>query len=108
MHCLAGRDRTGLVSALLLRLVGVDIGLVAAEWWESEANLVEPLARWLVSAPDPVELARRRGWVDDASPTVMGDVLAELEARHGSAEGYLHAAGVTDRQLDLVCARLRG
>ncbi len=108
VHCLVGRDRTGLVSALLLRVAGVGVEPVAADWAESDANLAEPLARWIAAAPDEDERARRRGWVDDVSPAVMEDVLAELDRRHGSVAGYLRSAGVADEELELVRARLRG
>jgi hypothetical protein len=38
----------------------------------------------------------------------MSGVLAELERRHGSVEGYLRDAGVADEELERARARLRG
>jgi protein-tyrosine phosphatase family protein len=37
----------------------------------------------------------------------MTGVFAELERRHGSVEGYLRHAGLTDEELELVRERLR-
>jgi protein-tyrosine phosphatase len=108
VHCLVGRDRTGLVSALLLRLAGVDIGTVAADWVESDANLEADLEAWVAAASDPDERERRRGWVAGVSSAFMEDVLTELDERHGGAAGYLRAAGVGDADLELTRARLRG
>ena len=36
IHCHAGKDRTGMVSALLLKLVGVPAELIAADYAESQ------------------------------------------------------------------------
>ena len=50
VHCLVGRDRTGLVAALLLRVAGVEASAVAADWAESEANLAAELRAWVAAA----------------------------------------------------------
>ncbi len=108
VHCLVGRDRTGLVVALLLRLAGVDVSVVGADFAESDGNLVAELEAWVAATPDPVERERRRGWTDGASPAAMEEVVAELERRHGSVYAYLRSAGVGDDELELARARLRG
>ena len=108
VHCLAGRDRTGLVVALLLRLASVDAGTIAADFAESDLNLAVNLAAWVAEAPDPAERERRRAWTDAPLLEVMDDVLAELEERHGGAAAYLRSAGVEDDELELARARLRG
>ncbi len=108
VHCLVGRDRTGLVAALLLRLVGVEIAAVAADWGESEANLVAELEAWVAAAPDLLERDRRRAWANGDLPAAMEDVLAELDGRYGSASEYLRAGGAEEAELELARARLRG
>ena len=106
VHCMGGRDRTGLVSALLLRLAGVAIEDVAEDYAASEAALAEAHARWVEAAPDEKERARRRVFAH-APVHVMVDVLGELERRYGSVRGYLEAAGVPAEQIDALRARLR-
>jgi len=108
VHCLVGRDRTGLVTALLLRLAGVEADAVAADWAESEANLAAELRAWVEAAPDPGERRRREAFVDGASVDAMERVLAELERRYGSAAEYLRAGGADGAELALARARLRG
>lgn len=77
VHCRAGQDRTGLIAALLLRLVDVEPGDVAADFA-------------LSGTPGPV----------------MAGVLRELDTRHGGAEGYALAAGVTPQQVRRLRERL--
>jgi protein tyrosine/serine phosphatase len=106
VHCMGGRDRTGLVSALLLRLAGVARADVGADYAESEARLAEDHARWVAEARDDDERARRAVFAH-APAHVMEEVLADLEGRHGSVSGYLAGAGLTAAELDAVRARLR-
>ena len=108
VHCLVGRDRTGLVTALLLRLAGVEIDVIAADWGESEANLVAELEAWVAAARDPVERDRRRAWANGDLPVEMEAVLVELDRRHGSAAEYLLKGGAEETELESARARLRG
>jgi protein-tyrosine phosphatase len=106
IHCAGGRDRTGLVSALVLRLAGVSIADVAADYAESEERLAEDHADWVAEAADDEERARRMIFAI-APAQVMEEVLADLELRHGSVRGYLLAAGVSAGELDAVRTRMR-
>jgi protein-tyrosine phosphatase len=106
VHCQGGKDRTGLVTALLLRLAGVDHATIAADYDATTPNLAERHARWIAEADDGEERARRRRIA--ASPgAAMLAVLRELERRHGSVAAYLRAGGATDEQLARARARLR-
>ncbi len=107
VHCLVGKDRTGLVVALLLRLAGVGHGAIGRDYTASEQNLRAATERWVAEAPNDRERARRRR-SGSAPEEAMLEVLTELDRRYGSARGYLTAAGVTPEQLDLVAKRLRG
>jgi len=106
IHCMGGRDRTGLVAALLLRLAGVPIDVVAEDYAASEAALADTHARWVAAAPDEEE-RERRAIFGHAPAYVMADVLEELERRHGSVAEYLRAAGVSNEELQAVRRRLR-
>jgi protein-tyrosine phosphatase len=86
-HCVGGKDRTGVLSALLLRLVGVPISLVVADY----------------------ELSEQRLGISDSAPAgVIGPTIEILEARYGSTAGYLRSVGVPDRDISRVRARLLG
>ena len=107
VHCQGGKDRTGLMVALLLRLAGVPPEDVARDYAATTANLAEVHDAWIAEADSDQE--RRRRTHITASPfEAMRDVLEELEGRYGGAEGYLRAAGVPEEALDRIRARLLG
>jgi protein-tyrosine phosphatase len=107
VHCAGGVDRTGLVSALLLRLAGVTIDDIAADYAVSEENWAPFREQWIEEAATPEEKRWRRLW--SAIPAeVMTGTLEELEARYGSVREYLRSAGVSDAVLERVRARLVG
>jgi protein-tyrosine phosphatase len=105
VHCHGGKDRTGLVVALLLRVVGVDVETIAADYALSGPNLREMTAAWVAQADDEVERERRRR-IGTAPAEAMVGVLEELERRYGSVREYLHAAGVDAATVDKMRARL--
>jgi protein-tyrosine phosphatase len=107
VHCAGGVDRTGLVAALILRDAGVGIDVIASDYAESEVNWAPSVAQWIEEAPDEGE-ARKRRLLSVMPAAAMRDVLAELEQEHGSAREYLRDAGVADKDLDRLRARLRG
>lgn len=105
VHCMAGKDRTGLVAALLLRIAGVPVAEVAADYAVSERNLVPLWRDWLDSPEDERERERRRRLAVTPAAAMAG-VLHEL-GRRGGEEAFLRRAGVGADELDAVRARLR-
>ena len=105
VHCAGGVDRTGLVVALMLRVAGVGVQTIAADYAESEANWAVSVGEWIEAAPDDAERRKRR--LLSAMPAeAMGGAVAELERRHGSARDYLLANGVESGDLDQLSERL--
>jgi protein-tyrosine phosphatase len=105
IHCLAGKDRTGIAVALLLGLVGVSEADIAADYALSEMSLAAELKVALAAAPDEEERARIvRSY--DARPETMLATLAHLQTRHGGAKAYLTRAGLSDADIDRISARL--
>jgi len=103
IHCHAGKDRTGLVVALLLSLVGVTDEDVADDYALTMTSLEGLIADWLSEmSDDPAEHERLRRLAEPRREAML-DTLAYLRQRYGSAERYLLAAGVQPEQL----ARLR-
>jgi protein-tyrosine phosphatase len=106
IHCAAGKDRTGLISALLLGLVRVPDDTIAADY-AMTAELLRPRdEEWLENGPG--ERAEREAMLARFAPTaeVMTEVLARLAERHGGAEGYLGQAGLAPADLDRLRDRL--
>lgn len=103
VHCVAGKDRTGIVCALTLAVLGVADDDIVADYALSTAAS-ERFSAWVrATLPDAKELP----------PPFLGSpaeamelFLAELRAGHGSVEGYLAHAGVTEAQLDALRTHL--
>jgi protein tyrosine/serine phosphatase len=107
IHCMGGKDRTGLVAALLLRLAGVSLDAIGADYALSGPNLASTRDPWVV-ANAPNELTRRRWQKLAATPAdAMARVIEDIEARYDSVAGYLEAAGVRPDQIDSLRVRLR-
>ena len=106
VHCRAGKDRTGLVSAVLLRLAGVSPEDVGADYALTEDNLRSVWEEWIEEADDRKERERRRRLLITPAAAMIG-VLAELETRYGSVRAYARAAGVPESDLDRLVDRLR-
>ena len=106
VHCAGGKDRTGLVVALLLSLAGVPRDAIAADYALSERNLAQRTAQWLAQASGEEE-RDRIARIAACPPEAMHGVLDELDRRYGSVREYLLAAGATDDELDRAAARLR-
>jgi protein-tyrosine phosphatase len=108
VHCTAGKDRTGLVAALTLRLAGVPAAAAAADYAATAtagAALIGTLrARALARGAAPAGLEIMLG----SPAATMLATLAEIDGRMGGARGYLQAAGVPAADLDRVAARLSG
>lgn len=94
-HCIAGKDRTGLVAAVILRVLGVPQSEVAAEYALSERRTRHSSAS--------AQLRQRYPHVFGAPPETIIGLLSGLEELHGSIADYVSSLGVG---LDVV-ERLR-
>jgi protein-tyrosine phosphatase len=106
VHCQGGRDRTGLVVALVLALAGVDREAILTDHVRSEESWAPFLEEWYAEADTKEELARRRRVTAPAGRT-MAAVLEEVDARYGGSRDYLVGAGASEEDLDRLVLRLR-
>jgi protein tyrosine/serine phosphatase len=106
VHCVGGKDRTGLLTALLLHLAGVPTDEIAADYALSEERLRPRHEAWFEAAETDAE-RRRLERIAQTPPEAITGVFDELERRYGSVEGYLRAAGVDDEDLARARSRLR-
>jgi protein-tyrosine phosphatase len=106
IHCAAGKDRTGLISALLLGLVGVPAESIAADYALTAECLRPREQEWLEHGPG--ERAEREAILARFAPTaeVMLEVLGRLTERYGGVEQYLTEAGVGPDHLRRLRDRL--
>lgn len=94
VHCTAGKDRTGLVVALVLAAAGVARGDVVSDYALTEGHLRGAWADAMLAAIAVKGFELTPGLIEmvTASPaSVMDEVLADLEAAHGTVAGYLRA-----------------
>ena len=98
-HCSAGKDRTGVVSALLLGLLGVDDELIVADYAATREAL----------AGIEAKLKASRGYEDmwkelppeslHANPETMQVFLVRLGERYGGIADYARGIGVSEADL---------
>jgi protein-tyrosine phosphatase len=105
-HCYVGKDRTGLVAALLLRLAGASIDAIAEDYALSGPNLATDM-EWVESAPDEHERRRRALQLQSPADAIVRAVQL-LERDHGGVEAYVRAAGLDDGQIGRLRQRLTG
>ncbi|UZJ24227.1 tyrosine-protein phosphatase [Rhodococcus antarcticus] len=104
VHCAAGKDRTGVVVAVLLDALGVERAQIVADYTATEANM--PLVRAQLSASATTrELGTVPDWVLTALPETMEGLLAHLDTQGGTV-AWLQAHGLTDDELAQLRATL--
>jgi protein-tyrosine phosphatase len=108
VHCAAGKDRTGMVSALLLSVAGVDRPAIAADYALSTPWLdaAEDGEEGLAALPDAANRARLRRIYESRPETMLG-LLAAVDSRHGGVAGFLAGIGVDEGAQERLRARLR-
>ena len=106
VHCAAGKDRTGLVTALVLDLVGVERSAIVADYLATAPNLPRIVERLRA-------LPRYRAHMDSvpaalyaASGHTMERFLEQLDRRHGGAGAWAVARGVPPALVEALRAGL--
>jgi protein-tyrosine phosphatase len=105
-HCHAGKDRTGLIAALLLALAGVPRATIAEDYALSQVCLQPIFDQRPRQELDPTRRERMARMIG-AVPETMLAVLAHLDARRGGVERYLRAAGLAEADLERLRQRIR-
>ncbi len=103
-HCLAGKDRTGLVAAMLLEAAGVTRDGIVADFGETDAQLAEKYEQWIAEAAPE----RRKGMRNElrCPPEWILGVLEYLDRKWGGVESYLEAGGVSPTNIERVGTKL--
>jgi protein-tyrosine phosphatase len=108
IHCAAGKDRTGVVSALLLLGLGVEESIVLDDYeltseYAAAARVEELTSKLSGSGLPPAVVAGLLG----TSRPALADAIAALREQHGTVEDYLvGAAGVSPADLASLRDRL--
>jgi len=102
-HCAAGKDRTGVISAILLGLLDVPDEVIVADYAATQENLDAIVDRLMSLDGYRQMLASLPPDTMHAKPETMAELLRRLADRFGSIAGYARQAGVGDDAI----ARLR-
>lgn len=98
-HCAAGKDRTGVLAALVLTALGVTDDVVADDY-----HLSSTAMQRMAMVSD--QMARQPRAFHACEPEAILGLLGALRERHGSVEGYLRSIGVTDHLVESMRAAL--
>jgi protein tyrosine/serine phosphatase len=106
VHCAAGKDRTGTVVGLALKVVGVPDDLVIADYAASAERVAAILARLRAKAAYADNLKDKT--VAQQSPTTdtMRMLLAALDERYGGVQGWLGEQGWSTRDTEGLLRKL--
>lgn len=99
INCAVGKDRTGLVIALLLELAGVHRDDVVEDYAltaKHAGKRIEQIAKTaLADGRDPEQFAR----LMECRPETMAESLAYLDDQHGGAEQYVGNIGLSPARI---------
>ena len=103
LHCTAGKDRTGVSTAFLLSVLGVDRTLIEADYILTNRDVARQIdfVENTIGLPEGMNrdsLMRVAGVPEDA----IGDFLDGLEERWGSPVDYLRSIGISDTTMEAV------
>ncbi len=107
-HCAAGKDRTGVISAILLGLFGVHDDVIVADYAATQENLDAITERLMSLEGYKQMLAALPPDTMHANPETMAAFLHRMRDRYGSMEGYAREAGVSDASIARLRARVVG
>ena len=96
VHCMAGKDRTGVTLALSLALLGVSDEDIAADYALTTTSMRGLVDHLLRTNPAAVEGNEH---MFDSPEQAMLLFLGDLRAAHGSVEEYVRTIGVTAEQV---------
>ncbi len=98
IHCAAGKDRTGVLCALALELLGVSRVVIGADFALTHARMARVIKRLEAEAG-----RRRRAGLPDvmysAHASTIDGFLVGLHERYGGAAAWARSGGITEAEL---------
>ena len=106
-HCAQGKDRTGILAAILLAALGVPNETIVADYALSE-RAIDPTFAWATANSKELEqkLASLPGWMLQSAPEFMAQFLDGLLSRFETIEQYLAEIGVDQTTLERLRDRI--
>ena len=94
-HCRSGKDRTGLVAAMLLAIADVPDEMICADFALTDHYLRS-------DAVNPIEASAPGAWQRTCSPDTMAMTLDFIGESYGDVPSYLMQTGVTEQELEQI------
>ena len=106
-HCAAGKDRTGILAALLLGSLDVSRDYILADY-ALTAEGMDRMRAWAVRQfPEMVDRMNDAPSAFLASlPEAMGELLDGIVTEHGSVREFVRSIGVSDAAIESLAAQL--
>jgi protein tyrosine/serine phosphatase len=105
VHCAAGKDRTGMLVAMVLALAGTPDEDIIADYVETDRNLTGYYAAELASMTDPVERDLLATYQHTRAETMAG-MLQYLRTAFGGVRTYVRERGLSDDDVRRLVGRL--
>ncbi|KRG70585.1 tyrosine-protein phosphatase [Pseudoxanthomonas dokdonensis] len=111
-HCTAGKDRTGVISALLLDLAGVPASdivhnyAISAHYLQDQPRDNAMMAEVMALMREHPEIASKMAGMNGTAPENMQMFLDALYQQYGDAAGYLKTIGLSDGDIQRLRVRL--
>jgi protein-tyrosine phosphatase len=100
VHCHAGKDRTGVVVALVLRLAGVATDVIADDYAISGEQLADMLARDRVKAMEGGMDEVRAERLFTVRHEAMVEFVACVDTEHGGANALMRELGLDESRIE--------
>jgi len=106
IQCYAGKDRTGIIVALLLGSVGVPDHIIAKDYSLSKLKITHLIEQWREYAVQNGQDMQHFERDIASEPATMLRMLDYIKLQYGTITDYLRVCGVTDSQQTQLRSRL--
>ena len=105
-HCSAGKDRTGVLAAALLSVLGVNDDDIVMDYAMTSPHMPAHLARLSQDQDSAKFLADLPSYMHDSTPESMHAFLTDIKHDFGSFRGYLTRHGAEESLFDTLMGKL--
>jgi protein tyrosine/serine phosphatase len=105
-HCAAGKDRTGVISAILLGILGVRDEVIVMDYAASQDQLDAIVDRLMQTEGYQEMFEQLPPDTLHAEPDTMVSLLDRVREKYGDMDGYAREIGISERTIDRLRARL--
>jgi protein-tyrosine phosphatase len=106
-HCAAGKDRTGVLAAMVLSTIGVADHVIVADYAISGTNMAELIERLKRDRPEALTAMNDQPSAYLAAPPeAMDRLLTHVNSEYGSMTGYVKSIGIDSDVIEALASVL--